>query len=312
MGGSGGGGFFGGRIKPTILRSEIDAALGETERQKREVEIDSLLNDLLAGFNSRDYDKTSRYLAEIEGALGEEIDGMETILFGGSIAKHTYVDGLSDVDSLVILDREEIDAAQPTEMLAEFAKALRNLLPAEKIVSVTTGTLAVTVEYKDGMALQLLPAARHRSGFFIPDARGSGWRAIKPGEFTQALTQANLRLTSALVPTIKLAKSAMSNLSEDIRPTGYHIEALALRAFAAYKGDHLPRAMLPHFFRQAAEAVLRPVADPTGQSRHVDANLGPAGSDARKLLAASCERIARRLDGARSRDQWREVVEPAE
>lgn len=126
------------------------------------------------------------------------------------------------------------------------------------------------------------------------------------------MTQANQRLTNALIPTIKLAKSAMSNLPEDIRPTGYHVEALALKAFSAYKGDQLPRAMLPHLFRQASDAVLRPVPDVTGQSRHVDANLGPPGSDARKRLAAACERIARRLDGARSRDQWREVVEPAE
>lgn len=311
MGGSSSG-FFGSRIDPSRLRSEIDQAISDTERQKREVEIDRCLNDLLGAFNSRDYVRTSKYLREIESALSEEIDGMETLLFGGSVAKHTYVDGLSDIDSLVIIDREEIEPARPSEVLADFAGAIREQLAGKAVKSVTAGTLVVTVEYEDGTILQLLPAARYRSGFFIPDATGSKWRAIKPGEFGQALTRANQRLTNSLIPTIKLAKSAMSNLPEDIRPTGYHVEALALKVFADYKGEHLPRVMLPHLFRQAADAVLRPLPDVTGQSRQIDADLGASGSERRKRLAAACERIATRLEEARSSQQWREVVEPAE
>jgi hypothetical protein len=269
------------------------------------------VSGLLAAFNSRDYEKTSKHLEEIEAALGEEIDGMDTLLFGGSVAKRTFVDGLSDVDSLVVIDKEEVQTTTPDAMLADFATALRQHLPESAVKEVSAGSMAVTVEYKDGMVLQLLPAARTRSGLLIPDGR-SGWRAIKPKEFTEALTRENQRLTMALVPTIKLAKSAMSRLPDDIRPTGYHVEALALRVFADYRGEHRPRLMLPHLFSEAAKAVLRPMADVTGQSRHLDANLGLSGSDARRRLSATCERLARRMDGARSADEWREVLEPAE
>src|SRR3989442_15772119 len=86
MGGSGGsGGYFGGRINPEKLREEVERAVDETERQKRDIAVSALMTDLLSAFNSRDYEKTAKYLGEIETALGEEVDGMETLLFGGSV-----------------------------------------------------------------------------------------------------------------------------------------------------------------------------------------------------------------------------------
>jgi hypothetical protein len=309
MGGTGGGGFFGGPIDPSKLKKEIEQALGETERQKREVAIDAAITGLLAAFNSRDYDKTSKRLDELQVALGEEIDGMETLLFGGSVAKRTYVDGLSDVDAVVVIDKEEVETTTPDAMLADFASAVRKYLAHSGVVAVTAGSMAVTAEYSDGMVIQLLPAARTRTGLLISDGK-SGWRLIKPREFTEALTRQNKQLTQMLVPTIKLAKSAMSRLADDIRPTGYHVEALALRVFSEYRGEHRPTMMLPHFFREAVKAVLRPMVDVTGQSRHLDANLGPSGSEARRRLSATCERLARRLEGARSAEEWRDVLDP--
>ena len=311
MAGSGGGGYFGGRINASKLKEEVDQALSETERQKREVAIDATINGLLAAFNSRDYDKTSQRLNEIETALAEEIDGMETLLFGGSVAKRTYVDGLSDVDSLVIIDKEEIQTSTPAEMLADFAGAARKYLLDHGVESVTAGSMAVTVTYWDGMVLQLLPAAKTKSGLIISDGK-SGWRSIKPSEFTAELSRQNKRLTSTLVPTIKLAKAAISGLAEEIRPSGYHVEALALKIFSEYRGDHRPRLMLPHFFQEASKAVLKPMVDVTGQSKHIDSDLGPSNSNARLRLSATCARIARRLESARSAEEWREVLEPDE
>ena len=311
MGGSRGGGFFGRSVDPSKLKEEIEQALGETERQKREIAIDAAIGDLLAQFNSRDAERTSKLLDGIEVALGEEIDGMETLLFGGSVAKRTYVDGLSDVDSIVVVDREEIQSRTPDEMLADFASALRSHMPKAGVKEIRAGAMAVTVEYEDGLVLQLLPAARTSSGLIISDGR-SGWRTIKPKEFSEALTRHNQRLDQALVPTIKLAKAAVSQLPEAIRPTGYHMEALALKIFADYRGPHRPRAMLPHLFSEAAREVLSPMADATGQTRHLDANLGAAKSDSRRTLSTTFERVARRLSGARSADEWREVLEPAE
>jgi hypothetical protein len=313
MGGSGGGGgYFGGPIDPEKLRQEVERAVDETERQKRDIAINALLTDLLSAFNSRDYDKTTKYLSEIESALGEEVDGMETLLFGGSVAKHTYVDGLSDIDSLVIIDREEIQSSTPAELLDDFAAAVRRQIGEKTGAQVSIGRLAVTVEYADGTLIQLLPAARHRGGFVISDDRGTGWRHIKPKEFSRVIVEANQRLDRALVPTIKLAKSALTNVPEDIRPSGYHVEALALKVLGNYKGDRTPKAMLPEFFKKAAEAVTRPTPDVTGQSKHIDADLGPSGSDARRRLSGALERIARKLENARSAAQWRDVLEPQE
>ncbi len=39
-------------------------------------------------------------LEVLKSKLSKELDGTFDQFFGGSIAKHTYVDGLSDIDSL--------------------------------------------------------------------------------------------------------------------------------------------------------------------------------------------------------------------
>src|SRR5215218_2656168 len=109
MGGSGGGGgFFGGDRKPDQLREEVRQAIEETNRKLVQVAVAELVGRLLATYNSRDYDAVAKRVAEIEAAVSEEVEGTEELLFGGSVAKRTYGDGLSDIDSLLIINRDEV------------------------------------------------------------------------------------------------------------------------------------------------------------------------------------------------------------
>jgi hypothetical protein len=67
--------------------------------------------------------------------------------------------------------------------------------------------------------------------------------------------------------------------------------------------------MLSYFLREAASRVRKPVIDATGQSVHIDAELGPENSDARRALSSKIESISRVAESSQSLRQWRELLD---
>src|SRR5437879_5078076 len=122
MGGSGGGRYSGPPSEP-ILR-KIERAR-EQERLRVEGEVNALLQRLLADFNDRPTETISERLAELQSCLSGEVE-IDKILFGGSVAKHTDVTGLSDVDALVILNRQDLAGKPPQVVLEAFAQTLKD------------------------------------------------------------------------------------------------------------------------------------------------------------------------------------------
>lgn len=303
MGGSGGG-FF-----PT---SDVTQQLRETETQTKnqqfESEVSGIINSLLADYNNRDKPTIQGHLDTIKNALEREIEGTVNILYAGSVAKHTYVDGLSDIDALVLIDKSELRDKSPAEVKEYFFERLQARLPRTQIGQ---GNLAVTVKFRDA-EIQLLPAIRHKSGFQIADFTGNNWSAIKPREFTSLLTEINQNSGGKVVPTIKLAKSIISDLPENQRLSGYHTEAIAVEVFQKYQGPKRTKDMLQCFFQEASKSVLQPIRDTTGQSMHVDDYLGSGSSADRNKISKFLDRISRRMknaDGAQSIDQWRNILD---
>jgi hypothetical protein len=309
MGGSGGGGGFFGGAHPADVKKGIEEAIKETERKSLEIGIDDVIGKLLAMYNDRDRELIAKNLGEIEECASDTIEGIETILFGGSIAKHTYIDGISDVDALLVVNGDELTGSSPKEILAELATSLRAALK-EKVTDIRTGNLCLTATYSNGMEIQLLPATRTNKGFLIPDEAGRRWRSIEPKEFSQALSRANERLENRLIPAIKLAKSVISGLPEHLTLSGYHVEAIAMKAFSDYGGKRSYPEMLKHFFRSASDQVMRPTVDVTGQNKFVDEGLGAAGSTIRRSAAAALSRIGRRLENATTADEWKAILDP--
>lgn len=301
MGGSGGGNY----IPPTTqaLQEKLEKAR-QQERQRLDKDVNRFLQDILTTFNDRDVDRTSARLEEIADVLGQDTN-LDTLLFGGSVAKHTYVDGLSDVDALAILDRKSTRGLSPQHVLDQFDRRLREGLSRRDVDSIEKGTLAVTVRYRDGTEVQLLPSVRSRNVTSIPDASGSGWNSTNPRVFQREISRQNQRLNNAFVPTVKLMKSLVGDLPQQQQVTGYHAEALALDAVKGYLGPTTPRALLTHVVRHAAERVARPIADVTGQSRNVDEYLGAANSSRRRLVSQALSGIRRRLEAATSLTQWK-------
>ena len=157
--------------------------------------------------------------------------------------------------------------------------------------------LSIKITYKDGPQLQLLPAVPTATGTRIPAADGDGWsRVVHPEKFATMLTDLNQNLQGRVVPVIKLVKAAINSL--DIPMKGYHIEALALKAFQNYQGSLTPKAMVQHFFEKASDLVKRPVKDQTGQSIYVDDYLGSPNSDQREQVSRTLDSVTQRMNQA--------------
>jgi len=309
MGGSAGGTF---RYQtPTNLAKQVRRAEDDTTVAAFEAELNSLVSDVLASSNQRDVDLVRDRLAEVKTALQGVIEGSFDQLFGGSVAKHTYVDGLSDIDSLILLNGSDLEKNSPHEILGRLGNVVRANL--RDVAEITTGQMAVTIRFNDGMVLQVLPAIKGQDGTLrVPSSRRDGWSHIDPEAFRAALTKRNQECGGKLVPTIKLAKSIVGQMPEAQRLSGYHVESLAIAAFRQYEGQKTTAAMLPTFFERSRDLVLSPIRDSTGQSVHVDAYLGDAGSVDRIAVGHVMGRIAKRMRNATaagSAAQWRAILD---
>ncbi len=304
MGGSGGSYFPKSR---SDLQRLIRDSKDDADRQRLDGDVNKLLRETLASYE-RDPDKVKERLREITDVLKDQAD-MEQLLFGGSVAKHTYVDGLSDVDALVILSQKDFADKSPEEVLNAFYRSLQDRLTYDKVKSVKKGKMAVTVIYRDGTEIQLLPSLRIGSKVLIPTAGSREWKETSPKAFQKALTTANDRLNQSLVPTIKLIKSLNAGFPEQKRLTGYHIESLAVDAIRGYRGAKTIKSLLIHILEQASKRVLSPIQDITGQSRIVDAYLGKAKSLERRVAADALTSVVRKLNAVKTVDEWKALLE---
>ncbi|MCC7004142.1 MAG: nucleotidyltransferase [Gemmatimonadaceae bacterium] len=270
--------------------------MSETKRNEYASEANGVLSNLLASFNSRDVQAHAALIERVKDALNCDDLSVIALQFGGSVAKHTYVDGLSDVDMLVQLEHSEHLDQTPEEVKEIFEGQL-----SEKFGSanVSVGKLAITVRFDDS-ELQLLPAIRRGDSIVIADATGGEWSRIDPKRFTQILTRVNGENAGKVVPVVKLAKAIVGELPERQRISGYHAESLAVKVFRDYDGPKTLKDMLRHYFEASKDAVLSPIRDRTGQSVHVDEYLGRERSLERRVVSDAFDRIARRMAAADS------------
>jgi hypothetical protein len=306
LGGTGSGNAF--RLDPDEAAKRRRDAEKSARIGQIDAEVNSILSKRLIEINRRDNEEVSMRLEEIQGALSDQIEGVDRLLFGGSVAKQTYVEGLSDIDSLVILSSEEYADLAPAEVMEKLQQALESRLNRSEAIEIRAGDLAVTVEYGDGLEVQLLPAVERDEKLSITAPSGDSWAAIEPKAFALRLSAVNKSQAGAVVPAIKLAKSVLASEPGARRPDGYHLEALAVAAFENYSGPRNPKAMVTHLFDSAAKNVKRPIPDVTGQSRQVDEKLGAENSVNRRRMSEGLRAIARRMKNAPSVDAWQALL----
>lgn len=311
MGGSGGGSFFIGDSskKPSDIIEQIKREQEQARGREFENNVNQLIRDILKNANDRDAEAVHAHLSTMIKALNQDIEGSVETLFGGSVSKHTYVDGLSDIDVLVTLNNSELGDKSPSYVYKHFAEKLQLRLPKTEI---SVGNLAITVTFKDGIEIQLMPSIKTDTGIKIAKANGEDWsKVLRPGKFAEKLVSVNQQCNGKVVPVIKLVKSIVSQLPEKKRMKGYHIESLAVSIFSNYNGETTSKAMLKQFFDKAVTKVLSPIKDSTGQTVHTDSYMGSKDSLQRKTVSDGLSGILRKIESAersRSLDQWKEIL----
>ena len=263
-------------------------------------QINGYLRDVLRNYNDRDTEAINRHIRGLRSALEQDADDVIRPLFGGSVSKHTYVDGLSDIDVLMTVNDSSLSGQAPQKAIQHMAALIKQRMPR---TDVSTGKLAVTVRYSDGVEIQILPAIKTKSGIRIPDPKSNGWsKVIHPEKFAEKLTKVNQENRGRVIPAIKLTKglAARSIQREKDKISGYHLESLAIEAFNNYREPHDLKSMVNHLLGFSAGAVLQPIKDSTGQSRLVDEYLGPPGSPGRKRAAAAFRKMQSSLNSCRS------------
>jgi len=305
MGGSGGG-YFISNINE--LKNKINDAAKDMDRKEYDANVASVLLKMLSRYNNRDVNAINKHIEEILNAVENRIDGHLDIKFGGSVSKRTFVDGISDIDTLLILNDSELSDKSPEAVKKIIAGMLKERFHKTHI---SVGKMAVTVSFSD-YAIQILPALRSGEKVMIPEASGNSWAKIDTEKFTSALTKTNDHNRNKVVPVIKLAKAIIGKLPEKHQLSGYHVEALAVAIFNNYHNEQTSKAMLKHFFQQASRMVLSPTQDKTGQSAYVDEYLGTRNSLPRQLVSSALDRLYRKLhnaDNLLSLETWEDIFE---
>ena len=165
----GGGSRWLGPSKPDALRARLRQAESDTESDLYDAAAEKVIGEKLAEFNDRDSDRIGAILQDVARELGEEFEMAIDLRFGGSVSKNTYVNGLSDVDALVLIHRSDVGNKTPAEIRTLFAECLRARFGRD---SVREGELAVTLSIADH-EIQLLPAIKGNRGYKIasPEAK---------------------------------------------------------------------------------------------------------------------------------------------
>ena len=248
--------------------------------------------DLLADYKRRDGKRVAKRLDFICELLGKGGDRAAQTKFGGSVSKRTYVQGLSDVDVLLIVNDTKLKNQPPSKVLKHVRGVLKHQY-REKTVKV--GKLAVSISFSKGPEIQILPAIRTKAGEFrIAQPGSSKWSNVVLSEkFVTKLTNVNRATDGRAGAVIKLAKAlAGCHINnKEWKISGYHMEALAVGAFEDYKRDKSTKSMLDHFLEYSVRAVIHPIDDLTNQSRFVDGKLGTANSKKRQQASKRFENL---------------------
>ena len=306
MGGSGGGYFE--SANPEQVKDALRREEKATEDQVFETEVSKQIGVLLTDYNTRDINAIRSDIEKLRKALEKDVEeGTITPVFGGSVRKHTYVDGISDIDSLFILKGDEFKTVRPGEALDLLETKVRSALPHAKV---DRDNMSLRIQH-EGRTLEILPAVRKGNDLCISSEVGNSWSKINPQAFLTKLSDINEKNGSKVVPAIKIVKGINDTFPENYRLTGYHIESLAIEAFKNYTGHQNTKAMVEHLVDFASERVLGPIRDKTGQSLHVDEYAGAQGSAQRKVMAQNLDRVRRRMSNANathSVTKWLEII----
>lgn len=298
-GGKSGGGIAARRARTATKESEYLAIANDYVRSRLEETA------------RRDHGETREIIDSLVDGLNQRIAGRADAVYGGSTAKGTFVEGISDYDVLVRVQETELAGKGPRAALDRIAAAAQATFPDAKI---SVGKMAVTVTM-NSKEYQAVPALRAKNGDIrLPEPGRNAWSNVtQPRKFADRFTAANQRHDGMVKQTTRTFKLMQEKqLPKDSRLIGYHVEAIAYLAFRSQKPRETTHTrMLEDMTKAASHLVRQPITDRTGQNRHVDDHLGPANSKKRQRVAHELSRLAKKMQRARESgdaEAWRSVL----
>lgn len=173
---SSGGIHSGSPVSEDQISLEIESALRNTRELDFESELNEELKNTLSIYNEKDTELVNERLNEIKNLISDYLDNSINIKRAGSWKKHTYVDGLSDVDCLFVLPHSKFSVESPQQLLQELEKLLKKDLG--KKANVERGNLSLKISYEDGPDLQILLALKRNEGVRIPSGKNDEWSNV--------------------------------------------------------------------------------------------------------------------------------------
>lgn len=303
MGGGGSSIPGGGGLRQSKKMIEQDSI-----KSGQKTEINSYLNDRLIDINQLDTQKINQRKESIFDVLNDEFEDVQDFNTEGSYSRYTYVNGLSDIDILIDLGNYSTSQFENKEdshfVLQAIAERIKQRYPTTNI---KLGKMAVTLEFQDGIELQILPSFKYYNGYKVPDPDSNGWVCSFPDNFKKRLTSLNQSNTGKIVPALKLTKQLLQK--QDIKIKSYHIENIALDAFRGYTGSLTPEALIKYLINYSKSAIFNNIGDPCHQSEYIDSYLGKKGSEIRKKLAQKINKLDIKLQNTTTQAEWEKLFQ---
>ena len=245
--------------------------------------------------SKRDFERHMQYRNEAEDAINEGIDGSVDIVYAGSVAKWTYVEGVSDVDNHVRINGTSLENKRPAEVKAYIRQQLSKL---PNVKSVTETSRTVTVTYRDGTEMQYVPVIKTKNGYRVAD--GNRWsNVVYENRFRRDFQRTNKKCGGRLTSLISILKKENANNLKGQQMSGHHIEVMANRIFkqAPASKTKTVMSMYEYYHQHASRHIMHRMRDVTGQSTYVDKrSLGGPDSESRRALSRRFASRARRMN----------------
>ncbi|MBQ3570855.1 MAG: hypothetical protein IJA20_09325 [Methanocorpusculum sp.] len=236
-----------------------------------------------------------RYRNEAEDLINDGIDDSVDIVYAGSVAKGTYVEGISDVDNHVRINGTSLEKKSPAEVKAYIRQQLSKL---PNVKSVTETSRTVTATYRDGTEMQYVPVIKTKNGYRVAD--GNRWsNVVYENRFRRDFQRTNKKCGGRLTTLIRILKKENVDNPKGQRMSGHHIEVMANRIFKQAPASKTRDigVMAVYYHQHASRHIMHRMRDVTGQSTYVDKrSLGGPDSEARRVLSRRFASRARRMN----------------
>jgi len=250
------------------IKAEIRATKNKSDRNLKALKIIKLK---LTEAKSREINSLQNKINFITRNIKAKIYEQAKFFLSGSIIKDTYVYGLSDVDILMALNKQNFLNISPRHIQQKLINQLRVIFPR---LVVKKNRNAVDI-YDGQIKIQLVPVLPNQTKFLFPASDGLGWIEIEPHIFNKLLQERNKKLRHKLTTAIRIAKLIVSKLPQNNQLTGHHLEVLGYLASGHFGKKKSILSLIKDIFLYAQKRVLTPVKDTSGQLNFIDEYLGP-------------------------------------